>query len=306
MKMNRLNTGLILSVFALISMLLFSACGSETSMDAGYTENELLVTDDTAKSEAVGTGGESIEIQQNAKIIRNVSIDGETKDFDAANDAVKKQISENGGYVESSNIKGGESLSNNYRSARTAKYVIRIPADKLDVFLQNTEVLLNITASTETTTDVTLDYYDIQSRLETLESKKTALEAMLEKAMTLDEILMIQDNLYNVIADIEAYQSKLNLYDNKVNYSTVDLEIIEVVEYTVIDDDEPSFGERISEAFTESWENFGEFCQDFVVFIVSALPVLMFPAIGGIIILTVWIIRRNKAKKNQISNKDKK
>lgn len=287
----------------LMSLVLLSACGSDSkTYDAQINDFAETVEKEYASDTALGESAIA-DVPQNSKIIRNAVIDGETKDFDSAVESVKNKISELEGYVEESDLYGGESLYNGTKSARRAEFIIRIPADALDKFLENTQGLLNITSSSESTTDVTLDYYDIQSRLDTLKTKKTALEAMLEKAETLDDMLVIQDNLYDVIADIEAYQSKLNVYDNKVNYSTVTLTIIEVVEYTVTE--EQSFGERINTAFKESWENFGEFCQDFAVFVVAALPVLMFPAIAGVIILIIMYTQKKKSKKSDKNSSDK-
>ncbi len=285
---------LILSV-----SLVLSSCGGSTSEG----KNDMAIgeaVEPSVDKETMGGESELGKLPENAKIIRTVNLNGETKDFDSALETIKSKISENGGYVESSNLSGGKSLYNNRNSARQGNFVIRIPAEKLDIFLDSAKGVLNITSSSESTEDVTLSYYDIKSRLETLQSKKTALEGMLEKAENLSDMLTIQDNLYDVIADIEAYQSKLNLYDSKVSYSTINLTISEVVEYTVIEEDE-SFGARIKKAFKESWENFGEFCQDLIVFLVSVMPILVFPAVGGIIILIVWAIRRNKKNK-----KDKK
>ena len=291
--------GLLILLILSVSLVL-SSCGGSTSEG----KNDMAIgeaTPDTLDKEVVGTTGSDLgKLPENAKIIRTVNLNGETKDFDSALETIKSKISENGGYVESSNLSGGKSLYNNRNSARQGNFVIRIPAEKLDSFLDSAKGVLNITSSSESTEDVTLSYYDIKSRLETLQSKKTALEGMLEKAENLSDMLTIQDNLYDVIADIEAYQSKLNLYDSKVSYSTVNLTMSEVVEFTVIEKDE-SFGARIKDAFSESWENFGEFCQDLIVFLVSVMPILVFPAVGGIIILIVWAIRRNKKNK-----KDKK
>lgn len=273
------------------SLFLFCACSAESDYTNEYITEEIIT------GETVGTDTEITDIKTDAKIIRNVAIDGETMDFDAANESVKKQMNDVGGYIENSEIKGGESLSNGRKTAKHATYVLRIPADKLDSFLEKTEGLLNITSSTETTTDVTLEYYDIEARLKTLESKRAALEAMLEQAKTLDEIRVIQDDLYEVIADIEAYQSQLNVYDSKVNYSTVTLSIVEVIEYTEASTEEPTFGERISEAFTESWEGFGEFIQNFAVLFVRTLPFFLTAGvIAAIVIVIVWVTKRKKQK----------
>ncbi|MBQ3230648.1 MAG: DUF4349 domain-containing protein, partial [Clostridia bacterium] len=155
-------------------------------------------------------------------------------------------------------------------------------------------------------TDVTLEYYDIESRMKTLEAKKAALEKMLEQATSLSDIRTIQDDLYEVIADIEAYRSKLNLFDSKVSYSTVELTIIEVVEYTEVKEEEPSFGERISETFKESWQGFWEFCQDFAVFLVGAMPALLILLLNGVAVFLIvfFVKRKNKRRAQQIKNNE--
>ncbi len=287
----------ILLVLAL--SLILSSCGSSgekfdnVAMDSvDKAEGEILGTTD--KAPALGNG-EITQTETQAKIIRDVNITGETKNFDEAVSKTKEQVSQFDGYIEKSDISGGRRLADDRHTAKNATFVIRIPADKLDGFLSETDALLNVTHSSESTKDVTLDYYDIQSRLDTLKTKKTALENMLKEAKSLNDMLLIQDDLYKVIADIEAYQSKLNLYDNKVNYSTVTLSIREVVEYTVLDDD-PGFGERIKTAFSDSWKFFGDFCQDFAIFVVGITPILIIAII--IIALVIVFKAKKKAKKN--------
>ncbi len=295
----------LLLVLALLCSALLASCGSESSKDSYNTGAEIYEEPTDGKTE-IGTATGGSEFKTDAKIIRNVNLSGETKDFDSALESLKSKISENGGYVEKSNISGGESLSSSRRNSRTAVYTIRIPAEKLDAFLEATEAMLNIVSSSETTTDVTLEYYDIESRMKTLETKKAALEAMLEQATTLEEIRVLQDDLYEVIADIEAYRAKLNVYDSKVNYSTVELRITEVLEYTELNEEEPTFGQRISEAFTESWAGFGEFCGDFAVFMVGALPVFLVMAIIAAIVLTIIFLckRKNRRRAKERAEKE--
>lgn len=288
---------LALVMVAVVSSMLLSACSSG-SADREVNNEDIPYGED----DMIGTVGMASELNHNGKIIRNVNLRGETKDFDSAQESLKSKIADNGGYVEKSSVTGGESLTSNRKSSRNAVYTIRIPAEKLDDFLAMTENMLNIVSSSETTTDVTLDYYDIESRMKTLESKKAALENMLEQATTLDEIRTLQDDLYDVIADIEAYRSKLNVYDSKVNYSTVELTITEVVEYTEVAE-EKTFGERISKTFKESWQGFGRFCQAFAVFLVGAMPLFVVLAmIGAIVFLIIRLCKRKNRKKAQQCN----
>lgn len=300
MKTRRYLRIICLSLTVLLLCLSLAACGGDSGKDLMDNAAEGFDPDfNEGGAEGDLGGGDKVDdISTTAKIIRNVSIDGETRDFDSAVEAVKTKLSALGGYVESSNTYGGETLSGGRRNARQGRFVMRVPAERLDEFLDTAEGLLNVTGFSESTKDVTLDYYDIQSRLETLKAKKTALEAMLEKAETLDEIMKIQDSLYDVIADIESYQSQLNVFDSKVNYSTVNLELTEVIEYTVVEEEEPTLGQRIGKAFSDSWKALGVFGQGFLVFIAGAFPVLLIlGSIAGVVLLIIWLVRRRKKAK---------
>lgn len=290
---------LALALFAVVSALLLSACSSGSKTDSA----DHLAPDTPYENEEVGAFTGASELNRDVKIIRNINLRGETKDFDSAQESLKSGINGYGGYIEKSTVVGGESLTSKRKSSRNAVYTVRIPADKTDAFLEMIGNMLNITTSSETTTDVTLEYYDIESRMKTLESKKEALENMLEQATTLDEIRMLQDDLYEVIADIEAYRSKLNYYESKVNYSTIELTITEVVEYTETDEKEQTFGERISDTFKNSWQVFGRFCQSLAVFFVGALPLIVVLAvIGAVVLIIIGICRRNNRKKSRDRN----
>ena len=279
----------ILTFILVLSTILFASCSSAKNDNNALTDEEVL--EETTNE--LGTDITADKVPQDAKIIREITISGETKNFNDASQAIKTNLSEADGYIEKSDITGGENLRNDKKTAKRGTFVLRIPSEKLDAFLEQTKGLLNVTNSVESATDVTLEYYDIESRLNTLKSKKTALENMLEKAETINDILLIQDNLYQVIADIEAYQTKLNAFDNKVDYSTITLTVYEVIEYTEIE--EEGFWNRVGNAFVKTWQNFGEFAQNFAVFLVYCMPVLVIFAIAAIIILIVWL---NKRKHN--------
>ena len=285
---------IFISLFALI---LLSACSASNEVYDGTAKDDVYVENNGADTN-IGTESGLTEHNPNGKIIRNVVLRGETKDFDTALETLKNRIAENGGYVEKSDVTGGESIGSNRKSSRNAVYTIRIPAEKLDNFLEKTEDMLNIISSSETKTDVTLEYYDIEARMKTLEAKKAALEKMLEQAETLSDIRTLQDDLYQVIGEIESYRSRLNVIDSKVNYSTVELTVTEVIEYTEVQVEEPTFGERISTTFIKTWRGFWEFCQDFAVFLVGAMPVLLvFALIGVGVFLIVHLVKRKNRKR---------
>ena len=54
---------------------------------------------------------------------------------------------------------------------------------------------------------------------------------------------------------------------------------------------EPTFGERVAEAFTESWKSFAEGCQNFAVWFVYAVPTILIIAAVLLFLLCGWWLR---------------
>ncbi len=237
------------------------------------------------------------------KIIRTVKMTCETKAYDDAVSVIMTALSTHGGYVEASSSTG-TGYDDVKGSERRATYTFRVPAENLDAFLEALRVDegIRILSQDATSSEITATYYDTVSRLETLEAEKTSLTAMLEGFTDYSDIsnmLKVQERLYDVIEEIEALQTKLNLYDGQVAMSTVHLTLHEVITYTEVVKPEPTFGERIGEAFKDSWADFGEGCQDFAVWFVEAFPTLLVLAVIGGGIATVIIILNRKAEKRR-------
>jgi len=231
------------------------------------------------------------------KIIKTVNMSAETKQYDQAISAIADVIAAQGGYVESSST-NGKSYNNYGTYRRYASYTIRIPAENLDAFLGGIGEFLNVTNNNSSQNDVSGKYYDIVSRLETLNAEKAALTAMYEKAESIDYMLQVQQRLYDVIEEIEAYTTTLKYYDGQVSYSTVRLEVHEVIEYTDVTDP-ITYGERMTETFKDSWKDFAESCQDFSIWFVGAIPTLLVIAVigGAVAGIVVLILRADHKKK---------
>ncbi len=313
---------LILSL--LIATVFFAGCSkSESSYDnveslsSSYSKKEDFSDQDsilynnytntgsngsTEKTESeTGTDNESYFER---KIIKTVTINGETKEFDAVDIKIDSYIGKYGGYIETSTFSGKSLSSKSKYYSRSASYTIRVPAENLDAFLTELGGAINIVNSNSSVDDISAQYYDILSRLNTLAAEKEALLAMYDKASTIDSMLQIQKQLYDVIEEIEANTTKLNYYKNKVSYSTLYLNISEVIEYTDLKTEPATFGERISEAFTTSWKNFANGCKNFAVGFVYAFPTLLviFAIFGGIGLIIYFVVR--KPKKNTVHLKD--
>ncbi|MBE6547168.1 MAG: DUF4349 domain-containing protein [Ruminococcaceae bacterium] len=237
------------------------------------------------------------------KIIRTANVSAETKSFDSAVTEIESEVEALGGYMESSEITGRNYASqNNSHATRSAKFSIRVPAEDLDAFLGKAGELLNVTSSATTATDVSNDYYDIEARLNVLRTEREVLEKMLAESTNISNMITVEQRLYDVIYEIESYETMLRVYDSKVAYSTVTLELWEVSDLTLVVE-ENTFGARFKKAIGESWRNFVDFCKDAVIWFVYALPALVILGVIATVVsvVTVWIVRKRRKGKDKES-----
>ena len=297
--MKKINAKLIsiLLILILIATALCSCAKSYDSVESGMSAGNKNTAAGTDLMSPEASNSTSSTVETERKIIKTVNINAETKEFDKTVENINKMTSDIGGYVETSSV-SGNSYTSSSRS-RVANFTLRIPADKLDEFTGTVETSVNVTNLTSDSKEITDTYYDASARLEVLEAQKKVYEDLLNKATTTNEVLSISDKLYDVIAEIESYKARLNTYDKQVDYSTVNVTIREVVEYTPISSPE-NFGERLIVSFKNGWVDFWAGCQDFAVWFVGAIPALILIAALMVvaIILLKKIIKKHKATKD--------
>jgi len=251
---------------------------AETEMDAG--------------SSLTTSAGVDPVVDLGRKLIRTIHLDVETDDFDVLLEKLNQQIATLAGYVEQSDI-SGKSIQNDY-SRRRAYMTVRIPSTKLDQFVDSVEDNGNVTNKSETTTDVTIQYSDLESRKKSLTIEQDRIWALLEKADTLESVIALEERLSEIRYELEAMESKLRLYDNQVDYSTVYINIEEVKIYTPT---APlTIGERIEKGFTRNVENMKNSAIDFIVWAASSTPILI--PLLAVVIVVILILRKVLAKKN--------
>ncbi len=260
-----------------------------------YEESYDSYVEDTA----TGTTTGDVDVQESAqstnrKLIRTVSLNVETQEFEALRNDIESRINALGGYVEDGYIYNGNIYSEG--GLREATMTVRIPSDKLDEFLNMVAENSNVVTQNESVRDVTLDYVDMDSRKSALKAEEKRLLEMLESAETVEDMIYIEDRLASIRYETESIESQLRTYDNLVDYSTVNLTIKEVIKLTEVVEEptvEPTVAERISKGFSESLEDVEEELTDcFVGFIISLpyLAVIFVPIIVVIVVIVVIIL----------------
>ncbi len=253
-------------------------------------ENKDSVTVEDAAS--VTSSGDSVSER---KLITTIYISAETESFDELVGSVEREAASVGGYMESTSINSEYSYDQQGEPLSYGELVIRVPADSVDSFLNTVSEESNITQMTTNTDDITLSYVDTQSHLKALRTEEEALLSMLEKAETIEDIITVQSELTNVRYEIESFESQLRTMNNQIDYTTVNLNITEVKNYTPTE--EKGYFEKISEGFIENLDGIGNWFRLVFAAILIFMPQILFTVV---IILVVIFIIRHFAKKDRM------
>lgn len=283
--------------------LLLAGCGaSSTKETAAVAVTEEAAYDVAPEAEMVmeengitDTGaGYSTEAQVQdiqRKLIKNVNLYVETESFEELLLQVEDKTKGFDGYVESCRVYKG---NRNYSGLQNANFTLRIPAERLDEFLSAVSEISNVISKDENVTDVTLQYVDMESHKEALQTEQERLLALLKQAETVEDIITIEGRLSEVRYQIESMEAQLRTLDNQVSYSTVYLYIEEVKRLTPAE--EQSAWEKISTGFVRNVYKVGEGFQNFLIGLMINLPYL---AAAAVIILAVLFIVRTAVKRSE-------
>lgn len=270
--------------------------------EGDYSENGLsmgIKTDGASPSADMSQTSASKQ-----KLIRTVSMEVETKEYDEMMNTLQNRINELNGYIEYMDNYNGSNYSNT-KKTKNATLTIRIPKQKLDLFLASVSEVSNVVRRSENVTNVTLNYLDTQSQKEMLLVEQERMLALLERAEELDDIITLEKRLTEIRRQVESLEKQLRSYDDQVDYSTVHMTIREVKELTVVveeeEEEEPTTWERISKGFEESLKDIGAGFTEFFVWFVVTAPYLV---LWGIVIFVGIVLF--KANKKRIQKKKAK
>ena len=285
---------LALILACLLVCLLAFGCGKATNDGASMEKAEDYAGGTAEDSGDVLTDSvqsTSTAVNPGQKLIRKVWLNAEIENMDPLLESIDQRVTELGGYMETRNIYNGSQYGGH--RYRNAELTVRIPADKLDSFVQHVADSANIISNKETADDITLSYVATESRLTALQTEETRLLQLLAEAKNMSDLLQIEDRLTEVRTELEQVKSTLQVYDNQVNYGTIYLSVSEVKEYTVVEEPETVW-ERIGAGFMQSLKDLGNFFTELFVFAVVGLPYLVLIGIAVTAAVLLWKLRRKK------------
>ena len=275
-----------------------AAAAPMEAMEMAWEDGDygVAVSNSSAADEVRGEEGSAPE-ESPDKIIYSSDVNVETTDFEGTLANLEEMIRQYGGWIQSSSISGADfyNQSRGNRSARSANYVLRIPSAKFDAMMNGLSALGNVPYSHTYTENVTAQYYDVQARLTAYKTQEARLLEMMEVAETVEDIILLEDRLTELRYEIESLQSTLNNWDRRVSYSTINLNISEVWEYTPEPEQKISYGRELWLALLDGVRGVGDFFSDLLLFLVGALPVLL--VLGVLAAIIVPLVKKGRARR---------
>lgn len=237
------------------------------------------------------------------KIIYRFNMDIETLEYDKTISDLESLITKYGGFIETSESYG-KSIKSSGKTRRNSYIVAKIPTASKNSFAEDLKGVGNITRESKSAQNVTREYYDLESRIESLKVQQERLLAILAKATSVEEILQVENELSNVRYKLESYTTDIKQLEHLTVYSTYTLNISEVVEYTEEPVYNPTFFERMLEDVADSFDSFLDFIEGALTVVIFIFPYLVVG--GGISILVVYIEKRRKNRKKSKQDKNNK
>ncbi|MCR4443366.1 MAG: DUF4349 domain-containing protein [Peptococcaceae bacterium] len=223
------------------------------------------------------------------KIIKNADVSLQVDDYQAAVEAIKRQVETSGGYITSENVSAAGA-----GGVVSGHLQVRVPADRFDSFLSGMEGVGKLKSRNIYTQDVTEEYIDVESRLKAMRTKEERLLAILTKSGQLSDVLAVENELASTRAQIESMQGRLRYLNNRTEFSTISINIQQVAAST-----QQISGEGFKDVFKKTKEAFIKAVNNIIlgtgallVFIGSAVPYLVL--ITVVIGIAWWLHSRKR------------
>jgi len=173
--------------------------------------------DDSGGNGQSGGGGAPLLApdEQGLLIIKNGTMSLQVEGLDAAVAKATKQIDALGGYVSGSDRSGDD-------DSATAAVTFRIPAARWDEALAGLRgMAVKVLAERSTTEDVTTQVVDLGARIANLQATEHALQAIMNKATAIKDVLAVQAELTTVRGEIEQMTAEKNHLEQQAAMSTL-------------------------------------------------------------------------------------
>lgn len=284
--------------------ILFISCGK--SGKSNVVVSDLTSTNSAVNFKQMKVAAESVayedadfDITDNAveapsaeferKLIKNGYVTISVPDFGSIDNMIQNYAKMYGGYI-----------TNTFLSEYNYNAEIKVPSSAFDNAMNNMGTLGEVKNRSQNSSDVTDEYYDLESRINTKKILKEKLEGYLKKAASIKELMDIERQLNNVVSELESMEGRMKRLSNQIDYSTININAVLPTGYSDSGFDWPDLKDK----FSKLGYNIVNFLAGFLVFILYlvlyGLPIL------ALVAFLFWLLFGKVGLLRKLYNKLKK
>ena len=248
---------------------------AESNMDmAAKTDQARNLSSPPPFEQINPTEGNKSNTVDKKKIIKDGRMGIKVSDMAKTKAKMDVLVKSQGGYYDS------ESLTNSdFESSYNLK--VRIPCNNFEKFIAGIESEEGeILYKTIDARDVTDEFIDLETRLNTKRNYLIRYNELLKKAQAVKDILEIEEKVRGLEEEIDSAVGRLKYLSDLVDYSTLDLTITKEKEFKYNPSHRDSFLEQLKQSISKGWYGF----IDFILFLFNIWP---FIVVAGILIF-IW------------------
>ncbi len=232
-------------------------------------------------------------------VIQNAQLTIVVKDVNARVDAIRKMAGTMGGFLVSVHV-SQTYASDGETPIPQASMTVRVPQDKLqDALDQIKQGAVDVQNESESGTDVTDQYVDLQSRLRAKQAAEAQLLTIMQSATKTQDVLDVYAQLQQVQSDIEVLKGQIKYYEQSAAMSAIDINIIaaESVQPIQVAGWMPQGVARNAiQQLVFFWQDFINFLIQFFLLILPVILTIGIP-LYLLFLLARWIFRRIRKPK---------
>lgn len=293
--------GDIESIMSITTGLGASVNSSKSESSENYSEPSgvHIEQEATIESGSMESPDNIVDTLKTEKLVYTASINMETIDYDKSIQELSDLISQFGGLIQAevnnnNSWYGGDQVYN--VGNRSYNATIRIPTDNFNSFMETCGNIGLVTSKVSRVDNISKQYYDTENTLKVYKIELESLMDLLRQTTDIEHMITIEKRISELNVEIMNLTTQIQSMDMDVAYSTIDIRLNEVIDYSEIrtPESERNFFERVKYAFIDSWENFLFFLEDLVMFLIYN--------VWYIAILIIAIILLRKFKKHRLLN----
>lgn len=282
--------------FIILFTFLLTACGGSPSYNLynGINSSKNARTQESYSYDRTEANITQTSNEERRKT-KSYNIGADTREFNTTYSEIKKLISKNNGYVDSSSY-----FDSNKKNVSLAAF---IPKDNVENFLTKLKEIktLHLLEEREYSNDLENAYTDVETRLNVLEKRLAKLQELQENQSDISTIIEIEDRISETVNEIERLKGNKQSLDKSVEYSRFDIYLEEVYK---ADENKDKLETKFSDDFKDTIKETKLFYRDLGrLLIYIAIKYSLVAIVIGIII---YFANKNNKKKKTVNQREEK